>query len=51
MGLDIYISESKYNLVQNNPDKPWDWKYISRNPNITWYKIILINHGIGIIYL
>ncbi len=23
-------------LIQRNPDKSWDWDYVSRNPNITW---------------
>jgi hypothetical protein len=23
-------------IVQNNPDEPWDWHGISKNPNITW---------------
>ena len=25
-----------YDLVLLNPDKPWNWEYISENPNITW---------------
>jgi len=25
-----------YDLVLLNPDKPWNWQYISENPNITW---------------
>ena len=23
-------------IVKDNPDKHWDWKYLSKNPNITW---------------
>ena len=23
-------------MIQSNPDKEWDWEYISWNPNITW---------------
>ena len=23
-------------LLQLYPDKPWNWKELSRNPNITW---------------
>ena len=22
-------------FVKDNPDKPWDWQYLSSNPNIT----------------
>ena len=22
-------------IIENNPDKNWDWSYVSRNPNIT----------------
>jgi hypothetical protein len=22
--------------VKNNPDKPWDWDWLSKNPNITF---------------
>ena len=25
-----------WRLIQANPDKPWEWYYISQNPNITW---------------
>ena len=25
-----------WNLVQANPDKPWNWAALSENPNITW---------------
>ena len=35
MGLDLYITAPKYNLVQNNPEKKWHWPSISTNPNIT----------------
>ncbi len=31
-----------FDIIQDNPDKPWDWLGISRNPNITW-KIIQDN--------
>ena len=37
-------------LIKKNPNKPWDWFWISRNPNITMEfieKKIPINHGIG----
>ena len=23
-------------IIQNNPEKPWNWVGISYNPNITW---------------
>ena len=23
-------------IIRENLDKPWDWDYISYNPNITW---------------
>ena len=22
-------------IIENNPDKPWNWEWISQNPNIT----------------
>ena len=25
-----------WDIIQNNPDKPWVWDGISSNPNITW---------------
>ena len=25
-----------WKIVQDNPDKPWIWLGLSRNPNITW---------------
>ena len=25
-----------FKFILDNPDKPWNWKRISRNPNITW---------------
>jgi hypothetical protein len=37
--LSIYVS---WEIIESNPDKPWDWRYISYNPNITW-KIIEAN--------
>src|SRR5438270_379338 len=38
VGLDLFIGESKYHLGNNrkNPDKPWNWVWLSYNPNITW---------------
>ena len=29
-------------IINDNPDKPWNWKYISSNPNLTM-KFILDN--------
>jgi len=31
------MAYSKYyfNFIKNNPDKPWEWKRLSENPNIT----------------
>jgi len=23
-------------IIRENPDKPWNWRWISENPNITW---------------
>ena len=23
-------------MIKNNPDKPWKWSSMSKNPNITW---------------
>ena len=36
-------------FIEKYPDKPWDWRDISQNPNITMeiLKSILINLGIG----
>ena len=25
-----------WDIIKDNPDKPWDWAEISCNPNITW---------------
>ena len=25
-----------WDIVQANPDKPWNWYYLSKNPSITW---------------
>ena len=25
-----------WDVVNSNPDKPWDWFWLSRHPNITW---------------
>ena len=25
-----------WTFIIDNPDKPWDWNWISRNTNITW---------------
>ena len=36
---DFYKNEFNkkfYNLIEKYPDKPWEWIYISKNPNITW---------------
>ena len=32
-GLSMY---SNWEIIQANLEKPWDWHYVSRNPNITW---------------
>ena len=38
--LDFLISIPSTNItweiIQNHPDKNWDWEWISENPNITW---------------
>ena len=26
-------------IIRDNPEKPWDWIGISRNPNLTWETI------------
>ena len=31
-----------FDNIKNNPDKPWDYNYLSANPNITW-SIVLDN--------
>ena len=25
-----------WSFIKDNPDKPWYWKGVTRNPNITW---------------
>ena len=37
------MSNTLIRLLEAFPDKPWDWDYISRNPNITM-KDILEHH-------
>ena len=29
-------AQKYWDFIQENPDKPWNWMYISKNPNITW---------------
>ena len=29
-------SQQWFQFIKNNPDKPWDWDYLSLNPNVTW---------------
>jgi hypothetical protein len=36
-------SISYFKFIQDNPDKPWKWYYISNNSNIT-FKIIKENN-------
>ena len=39
MKLDCKKKERKsdlWEIVQANPDKPWDYYWLSENPNITW---------------
>src|SRR5690606_1940532 len=34
-----YLSENPnitFDIVKNNPDKPWYWRFLSANPNITF---------------
>jgi len=28
--------ETFWKFIEDNPDKPWDWGYLSTNPNITF---------------
>ena len=42
-GIGIGISRNiniTWDIIQNNPNKPWNWLGISINPNITWDIII-----------
>ena len=25
-----------FDYIKNNPDKPWNYSYLSKHPNITW---------------
>ena len=27
---------SMLDVIQANPDKPWNWKQLSHNPSVTW---------------
>jgi hypothetical protein len=41
----VVISKPQYktfDIVLKNPDKPWDWRWLSQNPNIT-FDIVLKN--------
>ena len=31
-----YNSNITWDIIQDNPDKKWNWEYISSNPIITW---------------
>ena len=44
--LNNEYSNKFFKLILDNPDKNWNWDYISRNPNITT-KIILDNPDIN----
>ncbi len=35
-GLEDKYTNHLWTLIKLSPDKPWDWFWISRNPNITW---------------
>jgi hypothetical protein len=30
------ICKKLLNIINDNPNKKWDWEFISSNPNITW---------------
>ena len=30
------VGELLMDIINKNPDKEWDWYFISMNPNITW---------------
>ena len=49
--IDEHI-QKRWNIIKDNPDKPWSWCSLSMNPNITWDIITNNpdkNHGVGII--
>ena len=29
-------SKYYFDFIKNNPEKPWNWGWLSKNPNITW---------------
>ena len=29
-----------FQIIKNNPQKPWDYKFLSQGPNITWDNVI-----------
>ena len=34
--MSSYEETNWFDYIKNNPDKPWDWGNLSRNPNVTW---------------
>ena len=34
--MEQYNSNNYFNFVLKNPDKPWEYCQLSRNPNVTW---------------
>ena len=34
--LEKQWSKHWFQFILNNSNKPWDWDYLSENPNITW---------------
>ena len=36
-------TEKFWKFVEDNPDKPWAWSCLSRNPNIT-FDMVLTHH-------
>ena len=36
-----WIENPLWYLIQKYPEKPWNWFWISHNPNITWEHILI----------
>ena len=38
--IDHEWTENFWKFIEDNPDKSWDWGYLSRNPNITFDNVL-----------
>jgi len=40
--VNLLMEEDWFDYILENPDKPWNYGFLSMNPNITW-DIVLAN--------